>query len=129
MIADMAGYLDHHRVGHGGGIDRLIQIGTGDMRRREGMSRCNSFRDRQHEVPAIGRGHVQSGEGNVLLIYGKGAGHQAAGLKPEQAEVTLRAENSIELAGHDAEKMQRLIDMLEDLDDVQAVFHNAVIQI
>ncbi len=50
---------------------------------------------------------------------------ETAGLKPELAEVTMRAENSIELAGHEAEKMQRLIDMLEDLDDVQAVFHNA----
>jgi len=50
---------------------------------------------------------------------------EAAGLKPELAEVTMRAENTVELAGADAEKMQRLIDMLEDLDDVQAVFHNA----
>ena len=53
---------------------------------------------------------------------------EAAGLKAEIAEVTMRAENTIDLAGSDAEKMQRLIDMLEDLDDVQAVFHNAAIQ-
>ena len=50
-----------------------------------------------------------------------------AGLKPEVAEVTMRAENSIELAGEDAQRMQKLLDVIEDLDDVQAVFHNAEI--
>jgi transcriptional/translational regulatory protein YebC/TACO1 len=39
----------------------------------------------------------------------------------------MRAENSIELAGDDAAKMQKLLDILEDLDDVQNVFHNASI--
>jgi len=37
----------------------------------------------------------------------------------------MRAENTIDLAGDDAAKMQRLLDVLEDLDDVQNVFHNA----
>jgi len=50
---------------------------------------------------------------------------EAAGLKPEVAEVTMRPENTIELAGEDAVRMQKLLDMLEDLDDVQDVFHNA----
>jgi YebC/PmpR family DNA-binding regulatory protein len=50
---------------------------------------------------------------------------EAAGLKPEVAEVTMRPENTIELAGDDAARMQKLLDMLEDLDDVQDVFHNA----
>jgi transcriptional/translational regulatory protein YebC/TACO1 len=45
------------------------------------------------------------------------------------AEVTMRPENTIELAGEDAAKMQRLLDVLEDLDDVQAVFHNAEINL
>ncbi|MEZ5606955.1 MAG: YebC/PmpR family DNA-binding transcriptional regulator [Burkholderiaceae bacterium] len=49
----------------------------------------------------------------------------AAGLTPELAEVTLRADNSIDLAGEDAQKMQKLLDVLEDLDDVQNVYHNA----
>ncbi|HEY2255119.1 MAG TPA: YebC/PmpR family DNA-binding transcriptional regulator [Variovorax sp.] len=52
---------------------------------------------------------------------------EAAGLKPELAEVTMRAENSIELAGEDAAKMQKLLDVLEDLDDVQEVYHNAAL--
>ncbi len=52
---------------------------------------------------------------------------QAAGLVPEVAEVTLRADNTIALSGDDAIKMQKLLDVLEDLDDVQNVFHNAEI--
>ncbi|MGP1517628.1 MAG: YebC/PmpR family DNA-binding transcriptional regulator [Ottowia sp.] len=54
---------------------------------------------------------------------------QAAGLTPEVAEVTMRPENTIELAGDDAAKMQKLLDMLEDLDDVQDVFHNAGLEL
>jgi YebC/PmpR family DNA-binding regulatory protein len=52
---------------------------------------------------------------------------EAAGLKAEIAEVTMRAENTVELAGEDAQRMQKLLDMIEDLDDVQDVFHNAEI--
>jgi len=52
---------------------------------------------------------------------------EAAGLSAEVAEVTMRAENTIELAGDDAARMQKLLDVLEDLDDVQDVFHNAEI--
>jgi transcriptional/translational regulatory protein YebC/TACO1 len=52
---------------------------------------------------------------------------EAAGLKPEVAEVTMRAENTIELTGEDAQRMQKLLDVIEELDDTQAVFHNAEI--
>ena len=50
-----------------------------------------------------------------------------AGLVPEVAEVTLRPENTIELSGDDAAKMQKILDVLEDLDDVQEVYHNAAL--
>jgi YebC/PmpR family DNA-binding regulatory protein len=50
---------------------------------------------------------------------------EAAGLKPEIAEVTMRAENTVALTGEDAQRMQKLLDVLEDLDDVQEVYHNA----
>jgi len=53
----------------------------------------------------------------------------AAGLTPEMAEVTMRADNMIDLVGDDAAKMQRLLDILEDLDDTQDVFHNAAISV
>ena len=48
-----------------------------------------------------------------------------AGLVPEVAEVTLRPENTIELGGDDAAKMQKILDVLEDLDDTQEIYHNA----
>ncbi|ARN20428.1 YebC/PmpR family DNA-binding transcriptional regulator [Piscinibacter gummiphilus] len=52
---------------------------------------------------------------------------EAAGLVPGVAEVTMRAENTITLEGDDAARMQKLLDMIEDLDDTQDVFHNAVL--
>ncbi len=54
---------------------------------------------------------------------------EAAGLKPEVAEVTMRAENTVEITGEDAIRMQKLLDAIEDLDDAQAVFHNAEISV
>jgi YebC/PmpR family DNA-binding regulatory protein len=52
---------------------------------------------------------------------------ETAGFKPELAEVTMRAENTVELAGDDATRMQKLLDVIEELDDVQDVYHNAEI--
>ncbi|TMH29390.1 MAG: YebC/PmpR family DNA-binding transcriptional regulator [Betaproteobacteria bacterium] len=52
---------------------------------------------------------------------------EKAGLKPGVAEVTMRAENTVELSGDDAQRMQKLLDIIEDLDDVQEVYHNAEI--
>jgi YebC/PmpR family DNA-binding regulatory protein len=54
---------------------------------------------------------------------------EKAGLKPDVAEVTMRAENTIELAGEDAQRMQKLLDVIEDLDDVQEVYHNAELEL
>ncbi len=49
----------------------------------------------------------------------------AAGFEPDNAEVTQQPATSVDLELDDAEKVLRLIDMLEDLDDVQSVFTNA----
>ena len=51
----------------------------------------------------------------------------AAGLVPAEADVTMRPDITIELEGEDAARMQKLLDVLEDLDDVQAIFHNAAL--
>ncbi len=51
----------------------------------------------------------------------------AAGLKPDAAEITMRASTDTELSGDDGVKMQKLLDVLESLDDVQEVYTNAVI--
>ena len=50
---------------------------------------------------------------------------EKAGFVAEVAEITMRAENTIELSPEDASKMQKILDVLEDLDDVQEVYHNA----
>lgn len=51
---------------------------------------------------------------------------EKAGLTPVSSEITMKPLNEIELTGEDAEKMQRLIDALEDLDDVSHVYTSAV---
>jgi len=50
---------------------------------------------------------------------------EGAGLTADNAEVTFSASTSAELDLESAEKLLRLIDALEDLDDVQDVYHNA----
>lgn len=49
----------------------------------------------------------------------------AAGFEPEQAEVTQQASTNVDLDLEGAQKMLRMIGMLEDLDDVQNVYSNA----
>ena len=51
----------------------------------------------------------------------------AAGFEPESAEITMRAATNNDIEEADAQKMLRLLDMLEDLDDVQKVYSNASI--
>ncbi len=53
---------------------------------------------------------------------------EASGLNPAVAEVTMRPENTVQLSGEDAQRMQKLLDAIEDLDDAQDVFHNAEIE-
>ncbi len=49
------------------------------------------------------------------------------GLTAEVCGVTMRAQNPIELTGEDSVRMQKLLDALEELDDVQEIYHNAEI--
>ena len=51
---------------------------------------------------------------------------ETAGFTSEFGQVTMKAENEVELVGEDAERMQRLIDALEGLDDVQEVYTSVV---
>jgi YebC/PmpR family DNA-binding regulatory protein len=50
------------------------------------------------------------------------------GLAPEFAEVTMKAATEVELRGEDAQRMQKLIDALESIDDVQEVYTSAVLE-
>jgi len=52
-----------------------------------------------------------------------------AGLIAEEADITMRGQTEIDLSGDDAIRMQKILDKLEDLDDVQEVYTNAVLDI
>lgn len=75
---------------------------------------------------------VTSDDGSIEVITGPyefakvRAALEKAGFKAEIAEVTMKPSNETELSGEDAEKMQKLIDALESLDDVQDVYTTAV---
>jgi len=51
-----------------------------------------------------------------------------AGLKPEVAEITMKASGESVLAGEDAARMRRLLDALDEIDDVQDVYTNAALE-
>ena len=53
---------------------------------------------------------------------------EGAGYKPEFAEVIMKPDNDVLFIGDDAVKMQKLLDALEDLDDVQEVYTSAVFE-
>jgi len=53
---------------------------------------------------------------------------EAAGFKADSAEVIMKPDTETVFTGEDAQKMQKLLDVLENLDDVQEVYTNAVIE-
>lgn len=53
---------------------------------------------------------------------------EKAGFKAEMAEVLMKPTNETLFTGEDAQKMQKLLDALENLDDVQEVYSNAIIE-
>jgi YebC/PmpR family DNA-binding regulatory protein len=70
-------------------------------------------------------------EGERIVVYtaatdlhAVAAALEAAGLMPEESEITMIPENTIEVSGEEAEKLLRLIEFLEENDDVQNVYAN-----
>ena len=76
---------------------------------------------------------VSNDDGSIEVICEPGsftavsAGLAKAGLKPELAEVTMKATTEAVLAGEDGARMRKLLDALEDLDDIQNVYTTAVV--
>lgn len=60
------------------------------------------------------------------LYAGIKAAFERHGLAPEMSDIVMKPENEVSLEGDDAQKMQKLLDALESLDDVQEVYTNAV---
>lgn len=77
---------------------------------------------------------ISDEDGSIEVITAPGdfeavqAALVAAGLTPVFAEVTMKASNEIVFTGDDAVKMQKLLDALDDLDDVQEVYTSAAIE-
>jgi len=77
---------------------------------------------------------VSNEDGSIEVICGPGdfdavqKALEKAGLKAEMAEVTMRAQSEAVLKGDEAAKMQKLLDVIEDLDDVQNVYTTASIE-
>jgi YebC/PmpR family DNA-binding regulatory protein len=75
---------------------------------------------------------VTNDDGSIEVITGPytfsevKAALEKAGFKAELAEVTMKPVNETEMTGEDALKMQKLLDALESLDDVQDVYTTAV---
>jgi len=78
-----------------------------------------------------GADDVQSEDGFVDVLTNSAnfdtvkAKLEAAGLKPIEAEVVMRPSNRVAVSGEAAETLKGLLDWLEELDDVQEVYHNA----
>jgi len=72
-------------------------------------------------------------DGSIEVICAQGdfsavkQGLEKAGLKPELAEITMKPLGETALAGEDAARMQKLLDALEALDDVQEVYTTAIL--
>ena len=78
---------------------------------------------------------ITNDDGSIEVITspndwaGVKAALETAGYKSVDSDVTMRAQNETELSGEDAVKMQKLIDALEDLDDVQDVYTSAILDL
>jgi len=77
---------------------------------------------------------LSNADGSVEVICAPGdfdkvkAGLEKAALKPDAAEVTMKALNEVAVGGTDAEKMRNLLDALDELDDVQNVYTTAALE-
>ena len=77
---------------------------------------------------------VSNDDGSVEVITepnsfsGVKSALESAGLKAEYAEVTYKPTNENALAGEDTDRMQKLLDALEALDDIQEVYTTAVFE-
>ena len=130
-VADVRHAFSKHggNLGTDGSVAFLFQH-CGQLLYRPGVSE-----DKVMEV-AIEAGAedvVRDDDGSIEVITSPGgfpavkAALEQAGLKPEVAEVTMKPTIENVLEGEDAARMQKLLDALESLDDVQNIYTTAVI--
>jgi YebC/PmpR family DNA-binding regulatory protein len=127
------GEVRHAFTKHGGNLGTDGSVAFLFTRRGVLLFAPGSDEDRIMEAALeAGADDVQTAEdGSIEVLTGPDefltvkAAMAAAGLEPAQAEITQRASTAAALSGDTAQAMQKLLDMLEDLDDVQAVYSNA----
>ena len=92
---------------------------------------CDEDRIMEVAIEAGADDVASNSDGSVEVLTDPAAFHTvkeamvAAGLTPEDAEVTQRAASNVTLGFDDAQKMVKLLEMLEDLDETQNVYSNA----
>jgi len=92
---------------------------------------CDEDRIMEMALEAGAEDVVNNDDGSIDVVTAADEYHrivsamEGAELKPERAELTMQAATEVDLELEDAEKVMRLVDMLEDLDDVQQVYTNA----
>lgn len=106
---------------------QFAQVGQMWFELRDGLSE-----DRVLEAALeAGADDVQTGDGWCEVLTAPAAFEQVkkaladAGLVPEQARITMRPANTVAVPGDAGIEVRKLLDKLEELDDVQDVFHNA----
>ena len=95
-----------------------------ERRRRDGGRAGGGCGRHGHQRRRLHRSHHRAGSEDFGTVK---EALEKAGFKPALAEITMKPENETELTGDDAVKMQKILDALEVLDDVQEVYTNAVL--
>ena len=115
-------YEEARYEGYGpGGAAVMVDCLT-DNRTRTIAEVRHAFTKNGGNIGADGSIEVLSTPGDFDAVK---AALEKAGLKPDAAEVTMKALNETTLAGAESEKMRALLDALDELDDVQDVYTTA----
>ncbi|MFO2971327.1 YebC/PmpR family DNA-binding transcriptional regulator [Legionella pneumophila serogroup 10] len=117
---------------HGGNLGTDGSVSYLFTNQGEILMASNQPEDKVMEIAIdAGASDVAAEDGQIEIITPVEAYHavlnalQDAGLEVEQSHLTMRAQTLVPISDETAESLIKLIDMLEDLDDVQEVYSNA----
>ena len=133
---DANNYEEITYEGYGpGGAAILVDVMT-DNRNRAAADVRHAFSKRGGNLGESGSVNWMFKRKGVFVIYTLPDDYDAveaalaeASIATDMAQITMVPDTNMELTGDDAVNMQRILDMLEDLDDVQDVYHNAIMDV
>ena len=133
---DVNNYEEITYEGYGpGGAAILVDVMT-DNRNRAAADVRHAFSKRGGNLGESGSVNWMFKRKGVFVIYTLPEDYDAvesalaeASIATDMAQITMVPDTNMELTGDDAVNMQRVLDMLEDLDDVQDVYHNAIMDV